>query len=204
MKKYPKNGWQRLWWALNPRLVRNKSYPDKPGPRQSLAVHHVDTGSHHGPERELAALEHAFVLESDGIHITPFPRHADVLLVTGPLTAAMRGPLLRAFYLMPQPRKVVPVGPCAQRLALARRQGSPTYSAHDPYADFYDTPPGRALFVTTEELRGQMPAPARVAESESNDPAEDLFAEICAATRYFPELDTHALTPQAIRQVLRS
>jgi Ni,Fe-hydrogenase III small subunit len=48
-----------------------------------------------------------------GIFFTASPRHADLLLVTGPITRAMEGPLLRTYEAMPDPRLVVAVGACA-------------------------------------------------------------------------------------------
>jgi Ni,Fe-hydrogenase III small subunit len=48
-----------------------------------------------------------------GFFITPTPRHADILLVVGPVTAHMRWPLLKAYEAMPRPRRVIAVGTCA-------------------------------------------------------------------------------------------
>jgi Ni,Fe-hydrogenase III small subunit len=48
-----------------------------------------------------------------GFFVTPSPRHADVLLVVGPVTSHMRRPLLEAYEAMPEPRRVIAVGSCA-------------------------------------------------------------------------------------------
>jgi formate hydrogenlyase subunit 7 len=81
---------------------------------RSLHVRHVDAGSCNGCESELQALNNPFYnLHRLGVFFTASPRHADLLLVTGPVTYAMRGPLLEAFEAMPEPRFVMAVGTCA-------------------------------------------------------------------------------------------
>lgn len=81
---------------------------------KSLHIRHVDAGSCNGCESELQALLNPFYnLHRLGIFFTPSPRFADLLLVTGPVTAAMRGPLLRTYEAMPQPRWVMATGTCA-------------------------------------------------------------------------------------------
>jgi Ni,Fe-hydrogenase III small subunit len=55
----------------------------------------------------------AYNLHRFGIFITPTPRQADVLLVVGPVTAHMQGPLRAAYEAMPEPKRVVAVGACA-------------------------------------------------------------------------------------------
>jgi len=82
--------------------------------RRSLHIRHVDAGSCNGCESELQALNNPFYnLHRLGIFFTPSPRFADLLLVTGPVTYAMRDPLRRAYEAMPEPRWVVAVGTCA-------------------------------------------------------------------------------------------
>lgn len=81
---------------------------------RSLHVRHVDAGSCNGCESELQALDNPFYnLHRLGIFFTPSPRFADVLLVTGPVTKAMREPLLATWEAMPVPRWVVATGTCA-------------------------------------------------------------------------------------------
>ncbi|MGH7024675.1 MAG: NADH-quinone oxidoreductase subunit NuoB [Caulobacteraceae bacterium] len=82
--------------------------------RRSLHVRHVDAGSCNGCESELQALNNPFYnLHRLGIFFTPSPRFADVLLVTGPVTYAMREPLLRTYAAMPDPKWVIATGTCA-------------------------------------------------------------------------------------------
>ena len=81
---------------------------------KSLHIRHVDAGSCNGCESELQALLNPFYnLHRLGVFFTPSPRFADLLLVTGPVTAAMREPLLRTYDAMPQPRWVMAAGTCA-------------------------------------------------------------------------------------------
>ena len=95
------------------RLRRDIALP-APGRRRSLALRHVDAGSCNGCEHELtlAAGPH-YDLQRFGLGVVASPRHADVLLVTGAVTARMHAPLLAAFAAMPEPRRVVALGDCA-------------------------------------------------------------------------------------------
>jgi Ni,Fe-hydrogenase III small subunit/Pyruvate/2-oxoacid:ferredoxin oxidoreductase delta subunit len=80
---------------------------------RSLHVREVDAGSCNGCELEIAATTNPlFDLERFGIHFVASPRHADVLLVTGPVTRNMELPLLRTYEAAPDPRVVVAVGAC--------------------------------------------------------------------------------------------
>ncbi|MBI3437533.1 MAG: NADH-quinone oxidoreductase subunit B family protein [Proteobacteria bacterium] len=81
---------------------------------RSLSIRHVDAGSCNGCELEIQALNNAFYdLERFGIRFVASPRHADVLLVTGPVTKNMREALERTYDVMPSPKWVVAVGDCA-------------------------------------------------------------------------------------------
>lgn len=81
---------------------------------RSLHVRHVDAGSCNGCESELQALNNPFYnLHRFGVFFTASPRFADLLLVTGPVTYAMREPLRAAYEAMPAPRWVLAVGTCA-------------------------------------------------------------------------------------------
>jgi len=85
--------------------------PQRPG---SLALRHVDAGSCNGCEHELGAAANPYYdLGRFGLNIVASPRHADVLLVTGPVTRRMREPLLEAYAAMPQPRLAAALGDCA-------------------------------------------------------------------------------------------
>jgi formate hydrogenlyase subunit 7 len=82
--------------------------------RGSFHLRHVDAGSCNGCESELKALSSPYYdLHRLGIFVAPSPRHADGLLVTGPVTLAMREPLIRTYEAMPDPRLVIAVGTCA-------------------------------------------------------------------------------------------
>ncbi len=81
---------------------------------RSLHIRHVDAGSCNGCESELQALNNPYYnLHRLGIFFTASPRFADLLLVTGPVTYAMRGPLLQTFEAMPEPKFVLAAGTCA-------------------------------------------------------------------------------------------
>jgi len=81
---------------------------------RSLSIREVDAGSCNGCELEIHALNNAFYdLERFGLRFVASPRHADVLLVTGPLTANMRQALERTWRATPDPKWVVAVGDCA-------------------------------------------------------------------------------------------
>jgi Ni,Fe-hydrogenase III small subunit len=81
---------------------------------RSLSIRQVDAGSCNGCELEIHALSNAFYdLERFGLRFVASPRHADVLLVTGPVTKNMREALLRTYNATPDPKWVVAVGACA-------------------------------------------------------------------------------------------
>jgi Ni,Fe-hydrogenase III small subunit/formate hydrogenlyase subunit 6/NADH:ubiquinone oxidoreductase subunit I len=80
---------------------------------RSLAIRQVDAGSCNGCEAEIAALNNpVYDLERFGIHFVASPRHADMLLVTGPVTRNMELALKKAYRATPEPRVVVAVGAC--------------------------------------------------------------------------------------------
>jgi Ni,Fe-hydrogenase III small subunit len=81
---------------------------------RSLSIREVDAGSCNGCELEIHALNNAFYdLERFGIRFVASPRHADVLMVTGPVTKNMREALERTYDATPEPKWVVAVGDCA-------------------------------------------------------------------------------------------
>jgi Ni,Fe-hydrogenase III small subunit len=81
---------------------------------RSLAIRMVDAGSCNGCELEANALNNAlYDLERFGLRFVASPRHADVLLVTGPVTKNMREALERTYRAMPDPKWVVALGDCA-------------------------------------------------------------------------------------------
>lgn len=81
---------------------------------RSLAIRQVDAGSCNGCELEIHALNNAvYDLERFGLRFVASPRHADVLMVTGPVTKNMREALERTYQATPDPKWVVAVGDCA-------------------------------------------------------------------------------------------
>ncbi len=81
---------------------------------RSLSIREVDAGSCNGCELEIHALSNVFYdLERFGLRFVASPRHADVLLVTGPVTRNMREALERTYRATPDPKWVVAVGDCA-------------------------------------------------------------------------------------------
>jgi Ni,Fe-hydrogenase III small subunit/ferredoxin len=113
-------------WAFGARARADLIWDDKASPtvapaagqraafRRSLHVRHVDAGSCNGCESELQALNNPFYnLHRLGIFFTASPRFADLLLVTGPVTYAMHGPLRATYEAMAEPRWVLAVGTCA-------------------------------------------------------------------------------------------
>ncbi len=86
----------------------------KPLPRGSLTIREVDAGSCNGCELEAHAMENAVYDPSRfGLKFAASPRHADVLLVTGPVTKNMKVGLERTYAAMPEPKWVVAAGDCA-------------------------------------------------------------------------------------------
>ena len=82
---------------------------------RSLSIREVDAGSCNGCELEINALNNAFYdLERFGLRFVASPRHADVLMVTGPVTRNMREALLRTYHATPDQKWVVAVGRCAR------------------------------------------------------------------------------------------
>jgi Ni,Fe-hydrogenase III small subunit len=81
---------------------------------RSLSIRQVDAGSCNGCELEIHALNNPFYdLERFGLKFVASPRHADLLLVTGPVTANMREALERTYAATPAPKWVIAVGACA-------------------------------------------------------------------------------------------
>jgi Ni,Fe-hydrogenase III small subunit len=80
---------------------------------RALCIRQVDAGSCNGCELEINALNNPYYnLEGLGIKFVASPRHADLLLVTGPVTANMETALLRTYEATPEPKLVVAVGDC--------------------------------------------------------------------------------------------
>lgn len=99
--------------------LRRKVALSAPEVRGSLAARHVDAGSCNGCEHELGAASGPhYDLARFGLTITASPRHADILLITGPVTTRMLEPLRTAYAAMPEPRMVAALGDCALGVGL--------------------------------------------------------------------------------------
>jgi len=119
---------------------------------RSLSIRQVDAGSCNGCELEIHALANPlYDLERFGLKFVASPRHADVLLVTGPVTTRMREPLLRAYAAMPEPRIVAALGDCAMGCGVL---GDARELA----------PPLEELLPVTIRIPGCPPTPATIAE----------------------------------------
>ena len=82
---------------------------------RSLAIREVDAGSCNGCELEITALGNpVYDCERFGVRFVASPRHADLLLVTGPVTRNMEVPLRKTWEATPDPKLVVAVGDCAR------------------------------------------------------------------------------------------
>jgi Ni,Fe-hydrogenase III small subunit len=82
---------------------------------RTLSIREVDAGSCNGCELEIHALSNVFYdLERFGLRFVASPRHADVLMVTGPVTVNMREALERTYRATPGPKWVIAVGACAR------------------------------------------------------------------------------------------
>src|SRR5579859_4081225 len=80
---------------------------------RALCIRHVDAGSCNGCELEIHALNNPYYnLEGAGIKFVASPRHADMLLVTGPVSVNMEEALLRTYDAVPNPKLVIAIGDC--------------------------------------------------------------------------------------------
>ena len=134
---------------------------------RSLAIREVDAGSCNGCELEIHALNNAFYdLERFGLRFVASPRHADVLLVTGPVTKNMREALERTYAATPEPKWVVAVGDCACDGGI--------------FAGSYAVAGGVAKVVPVDlHIRGCPPRPAVISRvcSPSSPPPESAAAQ---------------------------
>jgi Ni,Fe-hydrogenase III small subunit len=94
---------------------------DAPKLAGSLQLRHVDAGSCNGCELEITSVfGPVYDAERYGARLVASPRHADALLVTGPVTKNMVGPLRKTHDAMPEPRLVIAVGDCARDCGVFR------------------------------------------------------------------------------------
>jgi len=119
---------------------------------RSLSIRQVDAGSCNGCELEIHALGNAFYdLERFGLRFVASPRHADVLLVTGPVTRNMREALVRTYNATPDPKWVVAAGACALDGGI--------------FADSYACVGGVSSVVPVDlHIRGCPPSPIQLLE----------------------------------------
>jgi Ni,Fe-hydrogenase III small subunit len=117
---------------------------------RSLSIREVDAGSCNGCELEIHALNNPYYdLERFGLRFVASPRHADVLMVTGPVTTNMREALERTYTATPDPKWVVAVGDCALDGGL--------------FADSYAVVGGVSQVVPVDlHIRGCPPAPMQL------------------------------------------
>lgn len=101
--------------------------PDQEAPevagalRGSLQIRHVDAGSCNGCEIEVgSAFGPVYDAERFGVRLVASPRHADALIVTGPVTKNMAVPLAKTFQATPAPKLVVALGDCALSCGVFR------------------------------------------------------------------------------------
>ena len=98
----------------------------------SIQIRHVDAGSCNGCEIEIgAAFGPVYDAERYGARLVPSPRHADVLLVTGPVTRNMADPLRVTYEATPAPKRVIALGDCARNCGAF----SGAYGAQGPVSD---------------------------------------------------------------------
>jgi len=134
------------------RVRREAELPRRSG-AGSVAIRHVDAGSCNACEHELAATAAPqYDLQRFGLDIVASPRHADILLVTGPVTTRMTGPLRAAYDAMPEPRLVAALGDCA----LGCRVLGTRSELAGPLED---------LLPVTIRIPGCPPTPAAIAEA---------------------------------------
>jgi Ni,Fe-hydrogenase III small subunit len=135
---------QRMGHALDAQAQRRLG--------RSLSIRLVDAGSCNACEMELNALGNPFYdLERFGLRFVASPRHADVLVVTGPVTTNMREALLRTYNAMPAPKWVVAVGDCA--------------TCGGMFAESYACDGGAAAVLPVDmNISGCPPSPARLLE----------------------------------------
>ena len=129
---------------------------------RSLAIRQVDAGSCNGCELEISGLTGPhYDLERFGLHFVASPRHADCLLVTGPVTRNMAEALRRTWEATPDPKLVVAVGDCGRDAGVFR--GS--YAVVGGVADVVPVdavipgcpPPPAALLAGLLEALGRLP-----------------------------------------------
>ncbi len=120
---------------------------------RSLAIREVDAGSCNGCELEIHALNNAFYdIERFGFRFVASPRHADVLMVTGPVTTNMREALERTYAATPSPKWVVALGDCGMNCGVF----AGSYAVAGPVS---------AIIPVDVEIPGCPPTPLAIIEA---------------------------------------
>ena len=132
---------------------------------RALAVREVDAGSCNGCEIEITGLmSPVYDSERFGIHFVASPRHADLLLVTGPVTRNMEVPLRKTYEATPAPKLVVAIGDCARTCGVFRCSYAVAGSVYEviPVDAFVDGCPPEPADILRGILAalGRRPSPA--------------------------------------------
>lgn len=145
---------------------------------RSLHVRQVDAGSCNACEMEIAATTNPlYDLERFGVHLVASPRHADLLLVTGPVTRNMEIALQRTYDATPEPRIVVAVGACGCSGGIF---GEGTYAAVGgvdrvlPVDVYIPGCPPRPQAILNGLLVAMGIREARIASGGANDPTGEM------------------------------
>ena len=134
--------------------------------RGSLAIRLVTAGSTNACEQELVALGNSYYdVERFGVHFVASPRHADMLMVTGPVSRNMRQALVRTYEAMPSPKLVVAVGDDAIDGGIFKGSYAVLDGVHNVIPVDYQIPgdppsPGRiigSLLAILNDLDGKIP-----------------------------------------------
>lgn len=120
---------------------------------RALCIRHVDAGSCNGCELEIQALNNPYYnIEGIGIKFVASPRHADLLLVTGPVSVNMEEALKRTFDAVPDPKLVIAVGECGACGGVFGK----TYASRGAVAD---------VIPVHRSVKGCPPAPAAILQA---------------------------------------
>lgn len=104
---------------------------------KSLQFRHLDAGSCNGCEQELTALTSRYYdIQQFGLDLVASPRHADALVVTGPVTDTMKEPLQKVWAAVPRPKRLVALGDCAAGCGVFQA----AYACHGGVATALETP----------------------------------------------------------------
>jgi Ni,Fe-hydrogenase III small subunit len=130
---------------------------------RALCIRHVDAGSCNACELEIHALNNPYYnLEGIGIKFVASPRHADLLLVTGPVSVNMEEALCRTYDAIPDPKLVVAIGDCATCGGLFAPTPDLVISTAPSSASYATRGPISAVIPVNHSIPGCPPAPAAI------------------------------------------